>query len=421
MNNAKTQAGDAINADKNDYFCRQEPQPRPTAAPRAAGPQAPKARAAGAENKPKTTQKHMPQLSLTTFFNGVSTAYFAINACQLLARRQRTRLQTLLGAICAYWALTTAKDLAALLPHAYTPRMLDAIQVADGWSAITFACLLFELTTPGWVNARRVALTALPFALLTALYTAMPSHTMATVYMAFLALFGATVIRIGYARAEIYTAYLYTNFSDIDNMDISWLKKLYVAGFAYMLLWVVVSVVRHPAADSLIYLAGIAFWQLTIHFCDRLRPVVPEPYDDGADIKAAPNPRDFTFAGRMESMVENDRLYLDPKLSLRQLAERLGTNRTYLSQYFNEVKGVTFYDYINAMRINKKSVPLMQEHPEYTLDYVAKQSGFNSLSTFRRAFRKYTGTTPGCYAPPESPSPNNGDSGAAPMERAENG
>lgn len=372
-------------------------------------------------NKPKTTQKHMPQLSLTTFFNGVSTAYFAINACQLLARRQRTRLQTLLGAICAYWALTTAKDLAALLPHAYTPRMLDAIQVADGWSAITFACLLFELTTPGWVNARRVALTALPFALLTALYTAMPSHTMATVYMAFLALFGATVIRIGYARAEIYTAYLYTNFSDIDNMDISWLRKLYVAGFAYMLLWVVVSVVRHPAADSLIYLAGIAFWQLTIHFCDRLRPVAPEPYDDGADIKAAPNPRDFTFAGRMESMVENDRLYLDPKLSLRQLAERLGTNRTYLSQYFNEVKGVTFYDYINAMRINKKSVPLMQEHPEYTLDYVAQQSGFNSLSTFRRAFRKYTGTTPGCYAPPESPATDNGDSGAAPMERAENG
>lgn len=44
----------------------------------------------------------MPQLSLTAFFNGVSTAYFAINACQLLARRQRTRLQTLLGAICAY-------------------------------------------------------------------------------------------------------------------------------------------------------------------------------------------------------------------------------------------------------------------------------------------------------------------------------
>ena len=88
----------------------------------------------------------------------------------------------------------------------------------------------------------------------------------------------------------------------------------------------------------------------------------------------------------------------------------------------NRLFGLTpFYDYINAMRINKKSVPLMQEHPEYTLDYVAQQSGFNSLSTFRRAFRKYTGTTPGCYAPPESPATDNGDSGAAPMERAENG
>jgi AraC-like DNA-binding protein len=99
----------------------------------------------------------------------------------------------------------------------------------------------------------------------------------------------------------------------------------------------------------------------------------------------------------MEDIVENEELYLDPKLSLNQLAERLGTNRTYLSKYFNNVKGTTFYDYVNALRIHKKSVPLMQEHPEYAFDYIAQQSGFNSLSTFQRAFRKYTGTTPGKF------------------------
>ena len=61
------------------------------------------------------------------------------------------------------------------------------------------------------------------------------------------------------------------------------------------------------------------------------------------------------------------------------------------------MKGTTFYDYVNALRIHKKSVPLMQEHPEYAFDYIARQSGFNSLSTFQRAFRKYTGTTPGKF------------------------
>jgi len=39
----------------------------------------------------------------------------------------------------------------------------------------------------------------------------------------------------------------------------------------------------------------------------------------------------------------------------------------------------------------------MADHPEYTLDYIAAQSGFNSLSTFRRAFRKHMGMNPGSY------------------------
>lgn len=339
----------------------------------------------------------MPVMSLTSFFNGVSTAYFAMNACRLLSQRGRTRLRVLLGAIFAYWALATAKDLVSLMPGSYTPALLDLIQMADGWSAVTLACLLFELTMPGWVTRRRVAMLALPFMAFTAAYAAWPSHAMATAYLAFLAFFGATALRIGYAKAEVYTAYLYRNYSSIERMDISWLRKIYVAGFAYMLFWVVITVVRHPVLDSMIYLAGIAFWQLVLHYCEDLQPVVPEP--DDADVAAAASTdlRDYPFAGLLESVVEGEALYLDPKLSLAQLAKRLGTNRTYISQYFNNVKNTTFYDYVNALRINKKSLPMMREHPEYAFDYVARQSGFNSLSTFHRAFRKYTGTTPGGF------------------------
>ena len=37
----------------------------------------------------------------------------------------------------------------------------------------------------------------------------------------------------------------------------------------------------------------------------------------------------------------------------------------------------------------------MREHPEFTLEHVAQISGFNSMSTFRRAFTKHTGMSPG--------------------------
>lgn len=350
-----------------------------------------------ADSPDKHENYAMPTISLTTFFNGVSTAYFAINACQILSKSDRTRLQTVLGIIFAYWAVMTAKDLILLMPGYYTPTMLDAVQMADGWGAITVACLLFEITMPGWVTWRRVGLLSLPFAAFTAVYAAMPSHAVATVYLAFLALFGTTVLRIGYAKAEIYTRYLYGNFSDIESTNISWLRKVYVAGFIYMLLWVVTSVIRNPVTDSLIYIAAIPLWQITLHYCMKMKPVRPEPNDDDADAATGNDSRYYPFAGIMEEIVEGEELYLDPKLSLGQLAARLSTNRTYLSNYFNNVKGTTFYDYINAQRVLKKSIPLMQEHPEYSFNYVARQSGFNSLSTFQRAFSKHTGTTPGKF------------------------
>jgi YesN/AraC family two-component response regulator len=79
------------------------------------------------------------------------------------------------------------------------------------------------------------------------------------------------------------------------------------------------------------------------------------------------------------------------------LAQEIGTNRLYASNYLNQAKGITFYDYINQLRITEVSIPLMKEHSEYTLEHIAIQSGFKSISTFRRAFVKLTGENPSNY------------------------
>lgn len=98
-----------------------------------------------------------------------------------------------------------------------------------------------------------------------------------------------------------------------------------------------------------------------------------------------------------EKLVEGEELYLQPDLTLDDLAKRLNTNRTYLSSYFSNVIRKTFYDYINELRITQKSIPLMKSCPGNTLEQIAQASGFNSLSTFRRAFKKITGDTPSIY------------------------
>lgn len=55
--------------------------------------------------------------------------------------------------------------------------------------------------------------------------------------------------------------------------------------------------------------------------------------------------------------MEKECLYLDPNLTLAALAARVGTNRTYLSDYFCNVRHVMFYDYINGLRIQKNVYP----------------------------------------------------------------
>ena len=92
--------------------------------------------------------------------------------------------------------------------------------------------------------------------------------------------------------------------------------------------------------------------------------------------------------------MEEQQLYLKKDLTLSDLAEALGTNRTYVSKYLSQVLNQTFYDYVNQLRIERVSIPMMREHPEYKLDFVACESGFASISTFRRAFIKLTGQTP---------------------------
>ena len=86
-------------------------------------------------------------------------------------------------------------------------------------------------------------------------------------------------------------------------------------------------------------------------------------------------------------------LYLQPDLTLQQLASAIGTNRSYLSQYFSR-QSITYNTYINNLRINY-FVSRCQEAAKAGQPIVAQQlaeeSGFSTYRTFSRAFMLRTG------------------------------
>lgn len=333
-------------------------------------------------------------MNIMAFFIGVATAYFALNAYMQLRGFgvARSRFHNILGWIFVYWAFSNLKDLVQTVPGLYTRKTLDTILIIDGWSAITFACFLFELTMPGWVKAKRVALLAAPFLFFTVIYAVTGSHMAVVADSCFLGIFGIAVLSVGYTKATRYIKYIKENYSNIDEMDISWLKPVYILCFLNQLLWLITSHAGQVVTDCLYYIIEIATWQMIIVHCRKLKQVTPVYNEEHVH-----ESRSYCFADNLDRIVTDERLYLNSNLSLDDIVRRLNTNRTYLSEYFNNVLGTTFYDYINTMRIEKKSIPLMNEHPEYTLEYIAMRSGFNTLSTFRRAFTKCTGKKPRQY------------------------
>lgn len=342
----------------------------------------------------------MPESVLVAFFIGFSTAYFAIFAYQInfLWEGRHMRLNRLLGACFAYWTLTNVKDLVLTVPGFYSRFMLDNIIMIDGWSFIAYTCMMFEITMPGWVTKKRIALLAIPFVLFMLVYILCPTTLVVDVYLAFLTIGGLSMLAIGYTKAIKYIKYIRNNYSNIEELDISWVKYVCIIAAILQILWLCASLLGKEISDCFYYALNIVFSQIIVAHCRKLKPIMLQAEEPGL----VPEERIYAFEGVVEKMVEDEQLYLNPNLSLADLTRRLGTNRTYLSDYFTNVKGISFYDFVNSMRINKKSVPMIKEHPEYTFDYVAMQSGFNSLSTFRRAFVKFTGKTPGHYRETES-------------------
>ena len=82
-------------------------------------------------------------------------------------------------------------------------------------------------------------------------------------------------------------------------------------------------------------------------------------------------------------------LYLQHDLNLSQLAKAIGTNRLYLTQYFS-TQGTTYNAFINDLRINhfmSLYCEAVAARRSLTAQQLASESGYQSYSTFRHAFK----------------------------------
>ncbi|WP_422081013.1 helix-turn-helix domain-containing protein [Ulvibacterium sp.] len=102
-----------------------------------------------------------------------------------------------------------------------------------------------------------------------------------------------------------------------------------------------------------------------------------------------------SITDRLESLMRVEKIYLNEKLSLNEVAQNLEVNPKYLSMILNNSIGKSFYEYVNTFRIEEvKNLMVDPVNSNITIEAIANKAGFNSKSSFNTMFKKVTGMTP---------------------------
>lgn len=98
---------------------------------------------------------------------------------------------------------------------------------------------------------------------------------------------------------------------------------------------------------------------------------------------------------KLIDLIEVEKIYRNPNLSLQSTAQLIGISSTYLSYLIKDVASKSFTDFINSYRIEEvKSNLLNEQYNPFTILSIGLEAGFNSKSSFNTCFKKATGKSP---------------------------
>lgn len=83
-----------------------------------------------------------------------------------------------------------------------------------------------------------------------------------------------------------------------------------------------------------------------------------------------------------------------PGLKISDVAEAVGSNRSYVSGAINRLSGLSFSDYVNRFRVRYAQELIRNQGKALPLSEVSERSGYADRTSFYRAFKKETGVSP---------------------------
>ncbi|MEL6362068.1 MAG: helix-turn-helix domain-containing protein [Pseudomonadota bacterium] len=133
-----------------------------------------------------------------------------------------------------------------------------------------------------------------------------------------------------------------------------------------------------------------------------ISPPAPTPTETDADTvkylhSALPASAADEIAALVEKTLGENRLYLNEKLTLQQLAEAIDAKPHLLSQVINQRMQTNFYRLINGHRVQHATTLLDDPNVTWPIERIAVESGFSNRVTFNKAFKEHLGCTASQY------------------------
>lgn len=337
--------------------------------------------------------------SLTKFAHGLSTAFFIYFGINLVFFRETNRPLRILGFLFCLWALQDIKDLLlyvdAIADSPYYSTLLLSIDI---WAVPFCALFLLEILSPGFVSLKQVLLFEVPSILFSVAYAITGLSEVYLASLVYTALFSLAVVIVIVLKVRRYNRYVRDNYSYIEDINVRWLMKSMAVLAMCLLFWLYTCTHVSYWDDLFYYIFSTLLWAVVLYYSLRQEWIADKQGSEPCGKEDEPLYNGYSsMAVKLDEYIRREEVYLNPKLSLTDLAVDLGTNRSYLSNCLNSELGLTFYDYINSFRLEKAKEILECPDFEGSIELVAEQCGFNSVSTFRRSFQKKYNCTPSRY------------------------
>jgi AraC-like DNA-binding protein len=275
--------------------------------------------------------------------------------------------------------------------------LLDCLTILP-LSIIMLLSMLQDRRRPLWP----VVVAVLPLVALCAIFIACRSAMLLLLVRLYFLLLGLGLIIYMVREVSQYRRWLRDNYADLEHKEV-W-QNFVVLVFIVLEFTVYATDLEGSVYDYAIQIMSTALvcyllWRVeTLSDLSIAQPLPFSEAEETSPIDEAIDPDDsLTDTDNIGTLLQqyciDVQLYLQHDLTLLQLAQAIGTNRSYLSLYFSR-QGMTYNAYINDLRIRHFIELYRQavaEQRPFTAQQLASESGYRSYSTFSLAFKQRMG------------------------------